>query len=60
MPIHPDGFFLFYLVDHIICLCDAAGICEDSLLKDGSNWDYVRKGVCCICCDSNIDSLLYR
>ncbi|KAJ0084225.1 hypothetical protein Patl1_30551 [Pistacia atlantica] len=36
------------------------GICEDDMPEVGSKWDYVRKGVCCICCDSNIDSLLYR
>ncbi|RYQ97229.1 hypothetical protein Ahy_B08g093249 [Arachis hypogaea] len=27
---------------------------------DKSKWECVRKGVCCICCESNIDSLLYR
>nr|KJB55698.1 hypothetical protein B456_009G089300 [Gossypium raimondii] len=33
---------------------------DDNLPKDASNWDNVRKGICCICCEGNIDSLLYR
>ncbi|XP_040994521.1 uncharacterized protein LOC121241016 isoform X2 [Juglans microcarpa x Juglans regia] len=33
---------------------------EDGLLEHEPQWDCVRKGICCICCDSNIDSLLYR
>ncbi|KAL6204901.1 hypothetical protein ACLB2K_022168 [Fragaria x ananassa] len=36
------------------------GACEDGLLDDGSKWDNVRKGICCICSVSSIDSLLYR
>ncbi|KAL2985747.1 hypothetical protein AAZX31_12G168800 [Glycine max] len=27
---------------------------------DKSKWECVRKGLCCICCESNINSLLYR
>ncbi|XP_021278428.1 uncharacterized protein LOC110412234 [Herrania umbratica] len=36
------------------------GVIDDSLPKDAANWDNVRKGICCICCEGNIDSLLYR
>ncbi|GAB2234783.1 hypothetical protein Droror1_Dr00004048 [Drosera rotundifolia] len=37
-----------------------SGPAQDTLLEQGSNLDYVRKGVCCLCCEGTIDSLLYR
>ncbi|RZC77216.1 hypothetical protein C5167_001406 [Papaver somniferum] len=36
-----------------------SGEVKDSAEED-SNWVHVRKGICCVCCDSHIDSLLYR
>ncbi|XP_065865899.1 uncharacterized protein [Euphorbia lathyris] len=38
----------------------SAGLSENDLAEDRSKWDCVRKGVCSLCCNSNIDSLLYR
>ncbi|XP_060169681.1 uncharacterized protein LOC132600490 [Lycium barbarum] len=37
-----------------------ADVCGDSLMNDEAKWDKVRKGICCLCCNNNIDSLLYR
>lgn len=38
----------------------SAEACEDSLLKEEAKWSQVRQGTCCLCCENNIDSLLYR
>ncbi|XP_021899072.1 uncharacterized protein LOC110815550 [Carica papaya] len=36
------------------------GLSEDSFPKDDSRWDCIRKRICCMCCEANIDSLIYR
>jgi len=33
---------------------------HDHVSPDESKWECVRKGLCCICCEGNIDCLLYR
>ncbi|KAJ1397770.1 Zinc finger, RING-type [Sesbania bispinosa] len=38
----------------------SSGIHDFESPDDKSKWECVRKGLCCICCESNIDSLLYR
>lgn len=39
---------------------DSSGIHDCESPEDKSRWECVRKGLCCICCENNIDSLLYR
>ncbi|RDY01844.1 hypothetical protein CR513_14782, partial [Mucuna pruriens] len=38
----------------------SSGVHDHVSPDDKSKWECVRKGLCCICCESNIDSLLYR
>ncbi|KAI4322338.1 hypothetical protein L6164_022043 [Bauhinia variegata] len=38
----------------------SSGIHDYESPDDKSKWECVRKGLCCMCCESNIDSLLYR
>ncbi|XP_027341657.1 uncharacterized protein LOC113854697 isoform X2 [Abrus precatorius] len=38
----------------------SSGIDDHVSPDDKSKWECVRKGLCCICYESNIDSLLYR
>ncbi|TKY48585.1 E3 ubiquitin-protein ligase NEURL1B [Spatholobus suberectus] len=38
----------------------SSGIYDRVSPDDKSKWECVRNGLCCICCESNIDSLLYR
>ncbi|XP_019181669.1 PREDICTED: uncharacterized protein LOC109176729 [Ipomoea nil] len=51
---------VFAALNHYSVSKDGNAACEDNLVKDEPKWDNVRKGICCLCCTSSIDSLLYR
>ncbi|XP_041993095.1 uncharacterized protein LOC121743792 isoform X1 [Salvia splendens] len=35
-------------------------VAKDNQVRDESQWDHVKRGICCLCQHSKIDSLLYR
>ncbi|WJX68835.1 hypothetical protein P8452_53168 [Trifolium repens] len=38
----------------------SSGVHDHVLPDNKTNWECVRKGLCCICCEESIDCLLYR
>lgn len=49
-----------YFLKFSMILSEDADASEENRVHDESQWDHVRKGVCCVCSNSKIDSLLYR